>query len=293
MFEKLLALLLHAKGSVVAGLFVVGTTGILVSGTINGENVNLTIQPLTSPTATASATATATATPLLSHGTPTPVAASATATPVNGDCEKNSHARNDALKALQAAWEKSRQDLALLQMVAREKGKGDQAEKALSAAKKAIDSIRRDAAKKIQAAAHLDKSCAKSDDDTDVEVDELDGDKNDDHANAAQKGALDAAKEVDIEKDDHDSDKAHAKASPKASPKATAKATAKPSAKPATTNGTITLDPKFKAIVDKAIEDMNKAVMDGAKKLADVITNGPKQKSTSVKGHHSDREGDN
>jgi hypothetical protein len=150
MFEKLLTLLLHGKGALAAGVLVAGTAGVVITGTINGANVNLTVTPAASP-ATSPLTNT-----VLSPTTPTNQSSTDTAT----NCSDAAHLRNDAMTAARVVWAEGR---AALQLLAAgtdtasatdkdEKGKehGKKAAKAFGPARKDIDEARKDALSSIQ-----------------------------------------------------------------------------------------------------------------------------------------------
>src|SRR5205085_11549552 len=99
--EKLLTLILHGKTAVIAGVFVAGTTGMLVTGTIGGQNVDLTIQPATA-NAPASSPTTSSTNPVMAAiqqllaGKPQEKGSS---TSTGSDCSQAAHDRNAALKA--------------------------------------------------------------------------------------------------------------------------------------------------------------------------------------------------
>ena len=147
MFEKLLTLLLHGKGALVAGVLVAGTAGVVISGTINGADFSLSVKPAaSSSTTTANVAATPTpsplaAAPLLSNSSPT----NSTSTSGDTACSDSAHLRNDANLAARIVWTEGRAALDLL-IKAGEKG----AKQDLESFNKGLDAARKDAQTKVQ-----------------------------------------------------------------------------------------------------------------------------------------------
>ena len=147
MFEKLLTLLLHGKGALVAGVLVAGTAGVVISGTINGADFSLSVKPAaSSSTTTTNVAATPTpsplaAAPLLSNSSPT----NSTSTSGDTACSDSAHLRNDANLAARIVWTEGRAALDLL-IKAGEKG----AKQDLESFKKGLDAARKDAQTKVQ-----------------------------------------------------------------------------------------------------------------------------------------------
>lgn len=181
MFEKLLSLLLHGKGALVAGVLVAGTAGVVISGTINGANVTFSVTPAASSSTTTNAAATPTpsplaAAPLLSNSSPT----NSTSTSGDTACAEAAHLRNDANLAARIVWTEGR---AALDLLVKAGEKGDK--KDLEPFKKGLDQARKDAQTKIQQE-WLTVACAGkgTDDNADEDKNEqstsnVDEDKND------------------------------------------------------------------------------------------------------------------
>ncbi len=240
MFEKLLALILHAKSGLVAGVLVVGTTTLLVTGTVTPNHVDLTLTPVTasaSPSGSLSSPATS------SPAVASPKASEkAKAAEKPQSCADAAHARNDAIKDVKAARDKARHDLDTLKSQAKSKNlKSDQFEKYLETAKKTVDEARETAQKAIQELVSF-----KHDEDEDEDEDE-DNDE-DDMTQAPGSATVSAA--------------------PKPCP---------------------TVDEKtYKAIVDLAKTQMQKAVDDATAKLATLT---PSTKKTDDKKHDEHQDG--
>ena len=66
MFERLLEFFLHAKTGVIAGVFLVGTTGALVTATVQNGVTTITVTQQVSASPSASASASPTASPTAS-----------------------------------------------------------------------------------------------------------------------------------------------------------------------------------------------------------------------------------
>jgi hypothetical protein len=187
MFERLLSLFLHAKSGVFAGVFLVGTTGALVTATVQNGVTTITITEASpspsgsasprasasasaSPSATGSATASPTASPTASLSSSTSSAPS--------DCKSTFQAGVDATKRVDTAFVGFHTDL----MHLRQPNSTDAAKKTIENADKLLKQIRESAVKAI----HASTSCFKRDDDDKMdnhqdENDNEDGDKNDEH----------------------------------------------------------------------------------------------------------------
>jgi hypothetical protein len=184
MFEKLLSLLLHAKGGALASVLVLGASGALVTATV--ENGNATIK-ITQPSSGAAGTAVApvtvtTASNTMSNNTKVDPAILAlftrtkaeqdptgTATGGNG-CSDAAKALNEQVKRVNDAFKTDQQAIAK----ARKDARTDAAKKAVSDAEKAITSIRQAAVKAIHAT-NPSATCKNDDED----VSEKQGDTND------------------------------------------------------------------------------------------------------------------
>jgi hypothetical protein len=160
-FEKLLALLIHGKTAMVAGVFVAGTSGLLVAGAIEGQPLNHT-KPLSMENVASSK--------------------------ADKSCSTAAHLRNDALRMLNNTWEKARADLKLLDRARKADLRADKTTpegkpahldqdlregrfldkagsepKGLTQERQNLDKIRHDAKSAIHAAAELG-SCGDDDD---------------------------------------------------------------------------------------------------------------------------------
>ena len=183
MFERLFSLLLHAKSGVFAGVFLIGTTGALVTATVQNGVTTITLTEASpspsgsaSPSASASASASPSATtsqsasPAVSPtGSPALLRSSLTSSP--SDCKSMFQAATDANKTVETAYDKYRTLLA-------QYGRGtltDAQKKTLSDAQKLLTQIRNAAEKAIRAST----TCFKRDDDKTEQGDHEDGDVND------------------------------------------------------------------------------------------------------------------
>jgi len=179
MFERLLELFLHAKTGVIAGVFLIGTTGALVTATVQNGVTTITItQASASPsasvsptaTATASPTATATASPTASPSSSPSASPSASASP--NACSDQAHAAAAAVQTVNSAFSKFHTDLEHL----RKDSDKDSGKATIEKADKQLQQIRQDAVKAI----HATNTCASKDDEDKAENDQ-DEDKNDDN----------------------------------------------------------------------------------------------------------------
>lgn len=98
MLEKLLEFLAHLKAGAAAGVFVVGATGVLITGTVVNGDVRLQVSPAIAAAASPS---------------PTPVPSGESSI-----CVEAVRARDDALRAAAAAKEKALTDLQTLKEIA-------------------------------------------------------------------------------------------------------------------------------------------------------------------------------
>jgi hypothetical protein len=117
MFEKLLSLLLHAKGGAVATVFVLGTSGALVTATVDAGVTTITItQP--SPTTTGSETTpdgsttnTTVTDTILALFNRTKGDEDPTATATGKGCSDEAHARNKETKEVNEASKSHREEI--------------------------------------------------------------------------------------------------------------------------------------------------------------------------------------
>lgn len=180
MFEKLLALLVHGKAAAAAGVLVVGTSGLLVTGTIGGQDVNLTLTPVSQEVTTEQTTTNTQSSPLVSETQPTNEDGTVGAEPEKG-CSNDAHARNLAQATVKLAWDLARDELETLGAEAIADGavKKDVA-KVLRDAKKDLDGIRKDGQGAVHEAADLG-NCKDDDDDEDGTDDDENGTDDDEN----------------------------------------------------------------------------------------------------------------
>jgi hypothetical protein len=167
-FEKLLSLLLHAKGGAVATVFVLGTTGALVTATVDAGVTTITItQPSSTTTgsettlgATTNTTVTETILALFNR---TSAEEDPTGTATGKGCSDEAHERNDAMKDVNDASKTHREEVKAL---GRDADASD-AKQLVKDADKDLRDIRQAAVKAI----HATFDCDKDDDDEDEDED--------------------------------------------------------------------------------------------------------------------------
>ncbi len=178
MFERLFELFLHAKTGVIAGVFLIGTTGALVTATVQNGVTTITItqaspspsgSALISPSTAASPAGTTTASP---SATASPTGSPSSSPSSNPNCKSQAQAAADATKTVDQAFMKFHTDL----MHLRELNKSDAARKTIEDADKQLKKIRQNAIKAI----HASTACFRRDDDQ-ADKDTEDEDKNDDN----------------------------------------------------------------------------------------------------------------
>jgi hypothetical protein len=184
MFEKLLSLLLHAKGGALATVLVLGTSGALVTATVQNGNATITITqpssgaaetavtPVTVTTASNTTSNNTTVDPAilaLFNRTKAEDDPTSPATGGNG-CSDAAKAINEQVKRVNDAF---KTDLQAIEK-ARKDARTDTAKKAVSDALKAITGIRQAAVKAIHAT-NPSATCKNDDED----VNEQQGDNND------------------------------------------------------------------------------------------------------------------
>ena len=178
MFEKLLSLLLHAKGGAVATVFVLGTSGALVTATVDAGVTTLTItQPSstttgseTTPDGSTTTNTTVTETILaLFNRSKNEEGSTEPATPGSG-CSDEAHRINTLVRELNAEFKLAHQAMATLSKDART----DAAKTAAKDADKMLKDARREAVKAI----HATKDCPNGGDE-DVDADEDAGENED------------------------------------------------------------------------------------------------------------------
>jgi hypothetical protein len=273
MFEHLFELLLHAKSGVFAAVFLVGTTGALVSATVQNGAATITFteaspspsgsasptaspSPSASPSPTASHTASPTASPTGSPSASPSSSSSSSPDSSRSNCKAKSGAGVDATQTVNRAFAQFHTDL----MHLRESAKVDAARKTLADADKQLKQIRENAVKAI----HASTSCFKRDDD-----DKIDNDKDEDKDEDANEATVTPT------------------ASPSPSPSPSASPSPTPSASPTATAtaGTTSTDPK--TIADNAVAAM-KLVFDTANAGLPATTATPRP-SHSPESHDSNK----
>jgi len=254
MLEKLFELLLSAKSGALAAVFVIGTTGALVTATVQNGVTTVTItQASASPSASASPTASPSASPSTSvspTASPSASPSSNSSTTSANACSDQAHAAADAVKTVNTAFNGFHTDLEHLN----KDGRTDAARKTLETANHQLEAIRNSAVKAI----HATNTCAKNDDeDKDNENDE---DKDEDSGKHSQTNFILAFFQKFLGKDATVTI-VTASASPTASPAPTVAPSPTASASTSTVAFTGT-DPK--AIADQAVAAM-KLIFDNAK----------------------------
>jgi hypothetical protein len=173
-FEKLLSLLLHAKGGAVATVFVLGTTGALVTATVDAGVTTITITQPSSTTTGSETTGGSTTTnttvtdTILALFTRTNADEDPTATATGKGCSDEAHERNDAMKDVNAASTTHRQEIKGLDS----DSDASDAKQLVKDADKDIRDIRQAAVKAI----HATFDCDPNDDEDDVDENDADED---------------------------------------------------------------------------------------------------------------------
>jgi hypothetical protein len=170
-FEKLLSLLLHAKGGAVATVFVLGTTGALVTATVDAGVTTITITQPSSTTTGSETTPGGTTTnttvteTILALFNRTSAEEDPTSTATGKGCSDEAHERNDAMKDVNDASKTHREEIRGLD---RDSDASD-AKQLVKDADKEIRDIRQAAVKAIHATFDCDPN---EDEDEDVDEDE-------------------------------------------------------------------------------------------------------------------------
>jgi hypothetical protein len=176
MFEKLLSLLLHAKGGAVATVFVLGTTGALVTATVDNGLTTITITEQ-SATTTGSETTTGGSTTtnttvteaILALFNRTSAEEDPTSTATGKGCSDEAHERNEQMKRVNAASNDAREDVRAL---GKDAGKSADAKELVRDADTEIKDLRQAAVKDIHATFDCDKDDEDEDEDEDQDEDE-------------------------------------------------------------------------------------------------------------------------
>ena len=168
MFAKLITLLLQSKAAALTGVFVIGTTGALVSATTQNGVTTVTITQ-TSPT-----TVVESPSPVASlNSNLMPVSSPTTLTPSATPCDDQAHARADAVRRMNGEFNKDHQGLGQLARINRTAKDLE----TLRTADVLIKGIRQAAVKAI----HATNTCADDEDENDTDEHE-DADKGELHA---------------------------------------------------------------------------------------------------------------
>ena len=175
MLERLLDLLMHAKAGAVAGVFVLGTTGALVTATVQTQNGTTTItltQASPTPSASPSSTAAVNTTRL-----------SSSLSSQAGSCSAQAHLVNEQVQRVNSAFSQAHESL--------EHADRDRltsaARDALAKAGESLKQIRESAVQSL----HATLSCSEADEDNDQDEDkdedkDEDADEHEDDADKAQ-----------------------------------------------------------------------------------------------------------
>ena len=181
MFAKLITLLLQSKAAALTGVFVIGTTGALVSATTQNGVTTVTITQ-TSPT-----TVVESPSPVASlNSNLMPVSSPTTLTPSATPCDDQAHARADAVRRMNGEFNKDHQGLGQLARINRTAKDLE----TLRTADVLIKGIRQAAVRAI----HATNTCADNEDENDT----------DEHATDKAKAADDQDKDEheDVDKGD-------------------------------------------------------------------------------------------
>ncbi len=257
MLERLLELIFHAKSGVFAAVFLLGTTGALVTATVSTSNgvttITLTetspspsVSPSISPSTSPSPSGTASTSPSVSPSTsPSPSGTASTSpSPTPDNCAAEAHAINAAVQTVDRAFSADKHELASL-----ERGvKTAEQRKAFNDANKLLASIRQAAVKAI----HATRTCADNKHD-DEDVDEQDNDDND----------KDKQNEQDNDENDNDGEHGDNQSnhqSPDRRVVVVVVTTASPSPSASPSNGVTFNGTDPKAIADRAVAAMTLVV---------------------------------
>ena len=173
MFEKLLSLLLHAKGGALATVLVIGASGALVTATVENGLTTVTItQPSTttagSETTTGGSTTTTTTTnpAILALFNRTKAEDDVTAPATGNGCSDAAHATNEQVKRVNDAY---KTDHAAVQALSKTAPKTDAAKKLVKDADNKIKGFRQEAVKAIHSLFKSDECKGNDDEDKDNE----------------------------------------------------------------------------------------------------------------------------
>ena len=176
MFEKLLSLLLHAKGGAVATVLVLGASGALVTATVENGLTTVTItQPSTtttgSETTTGGSTTTTTTPAILALFNRTKAEEDPSGTATGNGCSDAAHTTNSAVKMVNDGFKK---DHAAVQALSKDAAKTDENKKLVKDADSKIKGFRQEAVKAIHELFKSDDCKGSDDEDEDVDNDDED-----------------------------------------------------------------------------------------------------------------------
>jgi hypothetical protein len=177
MFEKLLSLLLHAKGGAVATVLVLGASGALVTATVENGLATVTVtQPSTtttgSETTTGGSTTTTTTNPaILALFNRTSAEQDPTAPATGNGCSDAAHATNEQVKRVNDAY---KTDHAAVLALSKDAPKTEEARKLVKDANDKIKGFRQEAVKAIHELFKSDECKGSDDEDEDVDNDDED-----------------------------------------------------------------------------------------------------------------------
>lgn len=233
MLEKLLELLLSAKSGAVAAVFLIGTTGALVTATVQNGVTTITVTPQATASATVSPTETATATPTATTtATATPSSPGSSTSSPSANCSDAAHAMAAALQEVNGAYDKYHSSLER----SREKARTSTLRTDLVNADNLLKQIRTQADQKI----HSLFTCAKGED------------QDQEHAKSQDQDSKDNDEEDNDEKSASSSPAVTTTATPTPTPTptATSTATTAPSSAPLVTGN------DAKSVADSAVAAM-------------------------------------
>jgi len=177
-FEKLLSLLLHAKGGAVATVLVLGASGALVTATVENGLATVTVtQPSTTSNTTTGSTTTTTTDPVILALFNNTKKEGSTEPATGNGCSDAAHATNEQVKRVNDAY---KTDHAAVQALGKDAAKTDENKKLVKDADNKIKGFRQEAVKAIHNLFKSDE--CKGNDDEDKDEDE---NENDDEDNAS------------------------------------------------------------------------------------------------------------
>lgn len=172
MLEKLLSLLLHAKGGAVATVLVLGASGALVTATVENGLTTVTItQPSTTTSGSETTTTTTTSPAILALFNRTNAEEDPTGTATGGGCSDAAHGTNEQVKRVNDAF---KTDHAAVLALSKGAPKTDEARKLVKDADSKIKGFRQEAVKAIHELFKSDECKGSDNEDEDVDNDDED-----------------------------------------------------------------------------------------------------------------------